>query len=217
MDNITVINDYYSKSYKTLIRSTDSTPEEIRKAIELLGAEIGKVIFGKYFTILKQIKTPMGFSIDSLFPSQKRVAIITTKDDFEYLGKGMKTVFENTISGYINFEGIRGAQALNSHIRDMMLPDQGNEPISTLIIGKAVLATGCTAITLTKTAFKKYMPRNLVIASIFYSKQGLQDIISELPNADMVLIGEPDNINSEGMLEPGIGNLDQRINECKKA
>ena len=136
MDSVTIINDKYSKSYKSVIRAIDSTPEHIQKAVELLGTEIGKVIFGKYFTVSKKITTAMGFSVDSLFPSQQRVAIITTKDDFEYLRKGMESVFENTISGYINFEGARGAQALINPVRDMILPEQGTEPMDPIALDR---------------------------------------------------------------------------------
>jgi uracil phosphoribosyltransferase len=211
MDNIKRINDKFSESYKSVIRNVTSSSEEIQGAIKILGTELGKFIFGQYFTKNKNIETPMGLSIDSLFPNQHKIAIMTTKDDFEYLGKGLESIFENTISGYMNFEGQRGLQALNSSVREMCLPEQGNEPINTLLIGKAVLATGCTAISLTKTALQKYMPRNLIICSIFYSRQGVKDIVTSLPNADIILVGEPDNIDTDGMLVPGIGNLDERI------
>lgn len=52
-------------------------------------------------------------------------------------------------------------------------------------MGKAVLATGCTAMHLTKSAIKKCMPRNVVIFSIFYTEEAIAELRRELPNVDI--------------------------------
>jgi hypothetical protein len=123
---------------------------------------------------------------------------------------------DNSLSGFMDFKGRRGVTALDSPVRNIDLPHSSDEPVVNLIIGKAVLATGCTAISLTKESTRKYMPRRIIIASCFYSKKGVSELMHEIPNADLILVGEADKINNDGMLEPGIGNLDQRLHaDCK--
>lgn len=215
MENITILESDYCQSQKSIIRSESSSPELLKKSIFNLGEEFAKTITEKYDLKQKTIRTPMSHTIEALLPKYSRSVIITTKDDFESLGMGLNNKLENSLLGYMDFEGRRGAAALDSPIRNIDLPNSTDEPVVNLIIGKAVLATGCTAVSLTKESVIKYMPRRIIIASCFYSKRGVSELMHEIPNADLILVGEDDRINDDGMLEPGIGNLDHRLhNEC---
>jgi uracil phosphoribosyltransferase len=78
---------------------------------------------------------------------------------------------------------------------------------------KSVLASGCTAVSLAKRSLEIYQPCNLIIASVFYSVNGLNEIFNELPSAEMCIFGEADEIDSKGMLIPGMGDLDGRISK----
>ena len=193
------------------MRSESSSPTSLNKAIINLGEEFAKVVIEKYDLAKKTIRTPMFHELEALVPIHSRSVIITTKDDFEFLGKGLSNKIDNSLLGFMDFEGRRGTTALNNPIRNIDLPHSSDEPVVNLIIGKAVLATGCTAISLTKESMRKYMPRRIIIASCFYSKRGVSELIHEIPNADLILVGEADKINDDGMLEPGIGNLDHRL------
>ena len=201
------IDTEFTEAHKAVIRSLASSSQEIKNSIHLLGEELAKEIVKTYFIFERQISTPMGFNLNLPFPEYPHTAIVTTKDDFKYLAYGIGHVLENCIIGYMDFRGLRGIQALNAKIRHMKLPEPKSGPVNTLIIGKAVLATGCTAISLTKTAMQKYMPRRTIVATVFYSQQGVNELLQDIPNIDVFLIGKSDQINSDGMLEPGIGNL----------
>ena len=176
-----------------------------------VGEEIGKVIVERYFMDRKNIRTPMNEDVIAIVPKVPLCAIVSTKDDFEFLGKGLSRILENSVNGYMDFEGRRGREALNSHIAHMELPEAKGQSVHTLVIAKAVLATGCTAVHLAKTAQKKYMPRNILIVSVFYSEKGVLELQHEVPNADIVVVGKPDSVDENGMLTPGVGNLDQRL------
>jgi len=206
-----LIEDAYTDGQKSIIRSSASGTEELRKAVSRIGVEIGKTLVKEYFLEAMEIRTPMDATLSKLLPRIPLCAIITTKDDFYFLGQGISSILDNSISGYMDFEGQRGLQALNADITHMELPNAKGQHIDTLIIAKAVLATGCTAIHLTKTAFNRYLPRKLIIASVFYSRQGVADLSHELPNADLILVGDEDQVNDNGMLVPGVGNLDLRL------
>lgn len=213
MDNIIMLNEDFVIAQTSIIRNKDSSPSQLQKSLFLLGQEIGKKIVEKYYLCKEDIVTPMNQALNSLLPKVPLSIIITTKDDLEYMGKGIASVLENCELGYMDFEGRRGLQALNSPIRYIELPELSNKAVDSLIVAKAVLATGCTAISLTKTALSKFFPKRLIIATIFYSKKGLSDLLEEFPHADIFVVGQPDEINEDGMLVPGIGNLDQRLKE----
>lgn len=204
------INSKFCESHKTVIRSNDSCKCKIQSSLTILGEEIGKAISENFFIDTKTITTPMDQQFSGYFQEHPLVSLITTIDDAPFLGAGLLKIFENSISGHMDFSGLRGPQALNAKIRNINLPDSKLGSVNTLIVAKSVLATGCTAISLTKAAIQKYMPRNVIIASIFYSMQGVTELRHSLANADIFLIGAPDKINTNGMLEPGVGNLDER-------
>ena len=95
----------------------------------------------------------------------------------------------------------------------MSLPEPRKEfPTDSVIIAKSVLATGCTAISLTRKAVEMYNPRNVIIASIFYSDIGIAEMLNEISTAQIFTFGKADSLDENGMLIPGVGNLDQRLN-----
>jgi uracil phosphoribosyltransferase len=205
------LDSLYSESHKSVIRDSRSLPAELKESVRRLGEEIGKKVITDNFLVRESITTPMNSQLDGILPKIPLCVVITTKDDFSFLGTGISSILQNSISGYMDFNGQRGIQALNADIRHMELPEPKGQAVHTLIIAKAVLATGCTAIHLAKKAISKYMPRNIIIASVFYSQNALAELSYEIPNSDIIVVGEPDMLDDDGMLIPGIGNLDNRL------
>jgi uracil phosphoribosyltransferase len=206
-----VLNSAYAESQKSIIRDSRSTPDDLKRSINALGEEIGRKLIVDHFLFEESITTPMNSNVRGFLPKIPLCAIITTRDDFAFLGKGISSTLQNSISGYMDFEGQRGVQALNANIRHMELPELKGQHVHTLIIAKAVLATGCTATHLAKVAINTYMPRQIIITSIFYSEHAVAELNHEIPNADILTVGVSDTLNEDGMLVPGIGNLDQRL------
>jgi len=64
---------------------------------------------------------------------------------------------------------------------------------------------------LARRVLEKYNPEKVIVASIFYSNQGVQEVQNEIKNAGIYVIGEPDSVRLDGMLVPGFGNLDKRL------
>lgn len=93
------------------------------------------------------------------------------------------------------------------------MPDvKPGQYIKTLIVAKSVLATGCTAVHLARKAIETYNAQSIIIASVFYSEIGINEITNELPQSKIYVFGDPDKLNADGMLVPGVGNLDMRLN-----
>lgn len=166
MAEILKVSSAYALALKAIIRNKQSSPEELRVALSRLGEEIGRRTAERFLTQQSIITTPLDEETEEITIGNHVCAIVTTKDDLEIFGQAIANIVEPCVVGYMNFEGRRGMAALTSSVREIQLP-QTSEAIDVLVAAKAVLATGCTAITLTRTAIREYKPVKLVIATIF--------------------------------------------------
>jgi uracil phosphoribosyltransferase len=193
-----------------LVRNRDSTPEQVRDSLLRLGEEVGRQILAACFLDRTTVTTPMGEEVDALTSANELSVVITTKFDLETFGSALASSLTPSKVGYMNFEGRRGFDALNSPVREIELPDLRNRTVSSIVIAKSCLATGCTAISLAKSAAQEYMPRRMIIVAVFYSLEGLMELEEAFPHSEIFVVGEPDEIDEDGMLHPGVGLLEAR-------
>lgn len=212
--NIMVIDSAYSCALATDVRDINSSSQVLRQRLTDLGRLFGEKIVGDEYVSATKITTPMGRLYNGLVMAPARTVVVSTRDDYEYFANGISvTLPGEALRGYMDFGGLRGPDTLSSGIRAIELPTiKIGQIVDTVIIAKSVLASGCTAISLAKKAMSIYYPPKLIIAAVFYSEQGIYDLYSELPNIHAIYIhNEPDNLTQDGMLIPGVGNIDQRL------
>jgi len=206
------IENQYSTMLLTEVRDQNTSSEVLQDRLSRLGRIMGEKIIGKELTSSHKVKTPLGFHVDGLRMMQSLTVVISTRDDYNYFANGLISPFENVIRGYMDFGGLRGAQTLSNPIRAISLPEvKSGQVVETLIIAKSVLATGCTVISLTKKAIETYYPNKIIIACIFYSERGLVELKQDIPQSKVYVYGTPDELDENGMLVPGIGNIDERL------
>lgn len=203
------IKNEYTEVLKNTVRDQQTNDKLLTKSLYSLGAEIGKYILEEYLIKKKEINTPMNVTYLGTYVEEKNIVVISTKDDYKFFGNGIASLFTSVSRGYIEFNGDRGEAALKNTCRSMSMPDNSN--VDMVIIAKSVIATGCTAITLAKKAYEKYNPEYLVIVGAFYSDRGVKELRDSCRNAIIISVGDPDELRSDGMLVPGVGNLDERI------
>lgn len=207
------IQTKYCTNFKTLIRNKETLAEDLRIYLNKIGCELGKEISEEFETQNETIITPLEekFS-EKIFLPQINV-IISTKDDYPYLNEGINsTIVGTNYRGYMNFNGIRGIDALTAEIRDIKLPLLKHQ-VDNLIIAKTVLASSCTAISLAERAYEEYRPKNLIFSAIFYSEYGIKELFEKFPQSKILVVDEPDQITENGMLIPGLGDIDERIKD----
>ncbi|MGV9662772.1 uracil phosphoribosyltransferase [Nocardia niigatensis] len=193
-----------------VVRDRNSSPVQIREALSRLGREFSREI-SSWDARLAEVVTPLGEAAQVVTLHRGLTAVVTTKGDYDTFGLSLASALEPSIVGYMNFEGRRAQAALNTPIREVELPAAGNRQVGSLVVAKSVLATGCTAISLTDTAFDLYRPGKLIICSIFYSLSGVCELVARFPAATVLVLGEPDKIDENGILHPGVGLLEERI------
>ena len=162
------IEDSYTEILVTKVRNTATPKDELQNALRLLGQRMGQIISSELFSEKCEITTPMGYKHIGLCTIPHNTVIISTRDDYNYFAEGIQSTMNNVVRGYMDFEGRRGKDALSSPIRSMSLPEPRKEfPTDSVIIAKSVLATGCTAISLTRKAVEMYNPRNVIMLLYF--------------------------------------------------
>ena len=209
MPNVFIITGSQVERLKNVIRDSRTSATIIRSAITSLTHILSQEMH-KPDVVERNFTTPMGIQTSGEILSFPVRVVVTTRDDRDSMGEALSIAFGSCALGCMDFEGRRALEALNQPVRHASLPIV-DRSIDTLIVGKVVLATGCTAITLTKTAQANYSPNRVFICSLFYSEQGISDLRSDFPDADIFLTGNPDKIQPDGMLVPGVGIIDKRI------
>lgn len=197
-----------SSNYATLqagvIRNRESTSDEIRVALTRLGEEIGRSIVSVCHVKAASITTRLNDALETIVLDKALSVVITTKTDMPTFGRAIASVMNPCVQGSMNFEGRRGLAALNAPIRGMDLPELGSRQVESVVIGKSILATGCTAISLTKSAMQEYSPMKVIIAAVFYSLSGLSEVQHVFPNSVIFVVGEPIPLNDDGTLAIGL-------------
>jgi uracil phosphoribosyltransferase len=203
--------DPYALALAAVVRRAASSPEELKGALQALGEVVAQAVVGQLFLQPETFRTPMGVEMRSNLPRFPLTVAITTKEDREHFASGLPRALGNCELGTMDFEGRRGPDALTGPVRTLVIPELHGQRVDSLVVAKAALATGCTAVSLTRNALTKYTPDRLIIASAFYSVRGLRMLRDEFPNAHIFVVGDPDEINSDGVLVPGIGMLEDRL------
>jgi uracil phosphoribosyltransferase len=211
--NVNIIEDRYVLALITDIRAEGSGSDLLKHRLFNLGSVIGSKIVADTMLSDSEVVTPMKQLFKGLSFSSSSTVIYSTKDDYASFARGISSAIPESLQGYMDFQGERGAEALTKPVRAVSHPEiKTGTYIETVIIAKAVLATGCTAISLTKNIMSKFHPKNLIVATAFYTESGINDLYSEIPGIQSIyVVGKPDSLTKEGMLIPGVGNLDARL------
>lgn len=194
-----------------VVRDDDSSPKEIRDALASLARSVADEILERFGYDAAEVTTPLSEEITVARRRSGRTIVISTRADYEPFGRVIANELSPAWSGYMDFGSVRGRAALNAPIREISIPEKGEGSIDTVVVAKSVLATGCTAVSLARIAMEEYQPRQTLIATVFYSREGLLELAAEIPEADIFVVGDPDRLDSDGILHPGIGMLDERI------
>ena len=208
-----IIEDTYSLALQTVIRSKSTEKEQLRDALLKLGNKVGIDISADNMLTKSEVVTPMEQVFQGYLFSDSLNLVYSTKDDYQYFARGISLAIPNSMQGYFDFQGVRGLDALTQPIRAVSHPPVNEKAnVDTVIVAKAVLATGCTAISLARNIVSKYQPKHLIIASALYSHRGVSELLEELPIIKFIYtVGRPDALDENGMLIPGVGNLDNRL------
>jgi uracil phosphoribosyltransferase len=208
-----IIEDKYSLALQTIIRSRNTDKEDLRGGLVTLGQKMGIDIVSDNMLEETEVSTPMNQIFQGYSFSNSINLVYSTKDDYEYFAKGISLAIPNSMQGYFDFQGVRGPDALTQPVRAVSHPViKPGTIVDTVVIAKAVLATGCTAISLAKNIMSKFQPKNLIVVSAFYSEPGIKELFLGIPNIKFIYtVGTADNLNEDGMLIPGVGNLDSRL------
>ncbi len=191
------------------VRNAESDSAAVRDSLRKLGEIAGLRIARRWFSANKEFMTPMSQPVSGAVQEAVNVCVVSTSDEYSVFGAGIASCFRGCLRGQLDFHGRRGADALRGPVNSYKLP-QKRGAVDAVVVAKSVLATGCTAIRLLDDAQKEYTPKHLIVATVFFSERGIQEVRERYPHLDIVAFGKPDSLNGDGMLTPGVGNIDLR-------
>lgn len=202
----------YFEAYKNQVRDVQAPAENLPPALAKLGRQVAQAIMRDALNGAPQVQilTPQGQSVASPIPRLPNTLVLTTKQERSYLGASIKDELGALHAGYLAFGSLRGPAVLDATPTEAAWPKVGTR-IELLVIAKSVLASGCTALALARRAIDRFQPAQVVIASIFYSEEGVTEMLADLPNVNVYVLGEADRLTQDGMLEPGIGLIEERL------
>lgn len=202
----------YFEAYKNQVRDVQAPAQSLPPALVRLGRQVAQAIMQDALGDAPQVqvRTPMGQTVTGPVPRLPHTLVLTTKQERSYLGKPIQEELGALYVGYLDFGNLRGPEVLDAAPTEAAWPAVGTR-VGLLVIAKSVLASGCTALALARRAIDRFQPAQVVIASIFYSNEGVAEMQVELPNAKLYVLGEADRLTRDGMLEPGVGLIEERL------
>ena len=209
MNRVETVNDADFEILLSAVRDEQTDPDVLRSALRQLGEIAGLRIARKWFSSKRELMTPMRQPYLGIVQEDVNVCVVSTRDDFQHFGFGVASRFPGCLRGYLDLHGRRGIDALRSPIVSHQLPPKRGD-VDAVIVAKSILATGCTAMRLLDATKKAYAPDRIIVTAVFHSQKGLREVLEANSVCEAVFFGEPDDLDGNGMLIPGVGNLDSR-------
>ncbi|AZI45281.1 hypothetical protein EHF33_20440 (plasmid) [Deinococcus psychrotolerans] len=202
----------YYEAYKNQVRDAQAPTSSLPPVLAQLGRQVAAAIMADALTTATNVSltTPQGKTVTGPIPKLPQTLVITTKEERSHLGVPIQQELGALYTGYLSFGNIRGNAVLTAKPVEAAWPVI-EEQLKLLVIAKSVLASGCTALALAQNAIARFQPAQVIIASIFYSDEGISQMQSALPNVRIYVLGEADYLTKDGMLEPGVGLLEERL------
>jgi uracil phosphoribosyltransferase len=173
-----------------------------RKNLERLG-EIMAYEISKNLTYSKEeIETPLGIS-EMLTLDEHPVLITIIRAGLPF-HQGFLNVFDHADSGFIAaFRHTKKSGEFEIHKKYENTPDLDDKVV---IIADPMLATGKSLVLCCKELLSQYNIRELHIAAVIASEEGVQHVRAFIPEAHL-WIGDVDNeLTSKSYIVPGLGD-----------
>jgi len=194
-----VVNDFISE-----LRDVDIQKDRLRfrRNLERVGAAMAYEISKTLEFEKKDIETPLGVaSMNTLAEQPILVTIIRSGLPFH---QGFLNVFDRADSGFIAaFRHTKKSGEFEIHKKYSNIPSLEEK---TVIITDPLIATGKSLVLTCKEILSEYNIRELHIASIIATEEGMQHIRAYIPEAH-VWTGDVDNeLTSKSFIVPGLGD-----------
>ena len=173
-----------------------------RKNLERLG-EIMAYEISKNLTYSKEeVETPLGIS-EMLTLDEQPVLITIIRAGLPF-HQGFLNVFDHADSGFIAaFRHTKKSGEFEIHKKYENTPDLDDKVV---IIADPMLATGKSLVLCCKELLSQYNIRELHIAAVIASEEGVQHVRAFIPEAHL-WIGDVDNeLTSKSYIVPGLGD-----------
>jgi uracil phosphoribosyltransferase len=215
MRHIIIVKDEYIEALKLRIRDMRTDGARIARDLQLLGQEMAKHLVKHFFLEQRQVVTPMDHTVDGLAPAIPQCVIVSKHEEHAHFATGAQYILDGSERGFVDFGGKRGPEVSKREPVGVKFPSLRGNDVDTIVVAKAGIAGGCTVKEMARLATEKYGPCRIVFMAAFYTREGVDGIRREFAKGTFVVAGDPDTLNNERMLIPGIGQLNERLRSAK--
>lgn len=173
-----------------------------RRNLERLGEALAYEISKTLTYSLEEIETPLGVAeMHTLVDQPVLITLIRAGLPFH---QGFLNVFDQADSGFIAaYRHTKKSGEFEIHRKYENTPDLEDKVV---IISDPMLATGKSLVLCCKELLSKYNIKELHIATIIASQEGLQHLRAFVPEAQ-IWVGDVDNeLTSKSYIVPGLGD-----------
>jgi uracil phosphoribosyltransferase len=195
----------------TQARAHETNATEFRELLRKIGLFFGYEIANMLEYEEVNVTTPMNADHHGVRLCNN-VVVVSSFEDADYFAAGIRDVFPLALVGKIDALRTYAEGRWRAPIQKAELPKEV-PPESAVVIAKAILASGCTAISLIGKTLEIVKPKSMIVAAIIAHQDACHEIANEYPYVSMeFMIGEMDPVLDEkGYVIPGIGNISDRL------
>ena len=191
----------------TLVRDKRTTQVAFRKAIYRLGRcmayEFLRTMDTKEFTV----ETPLGPAQGGEIRGRDRIVIILILRAAIPFVEGMYKNFPMARTGVVSaWRGKPPDFAIE--VNYTKIPKVGRDDV--VVIADPMLATGHTLREVAKRVLKQGRPKRLAFFSVIATKQGIDYVAKDFPQAEFYTCAVDPSLNDHGYIVPGLGDAGDR-------
>ncbi len=182
--------------------NTQQDKQRFRNNQQRLGEILAYEISKKFKYITTEVQTPLGIAIVNVPDTQPILATILRAGlPFH---QGFMNVFDKSPSAFITaYRKVKKTGAFIINIDHISSPDLEDK---TVIICDTMLATGQSIVMVCKELIAQYAIKELHIAAIIASSEGVEHVRANLPRAHLWLGAIDEEMTSKAYIVPGLGD-----------
>jgi uracil phosphoribosyltransferase len=201
-----VLSDYPSVLSQFLLELRDTSIHtdrwRFRRNIERMGEVFAYEISRKLEFEMLSVQTPLG--IAEGFSLTKQPVIATVLRAGLPLQTGLLNFFDRADAAYITaYRTGESKKGVTVNLQYVATPNLSGR---TLILADTMLATGTSLVLAYEEIVKISVPSSVHIVSVIASRQGLEHVQKNIPNADFWIGAIDEKLNAKQYIVPGLGD-----------
>jgi len=213
-DRTAVVTHALAQHTLTELRSVDTEQVAFRKGLVRLGRICGYEVIDTWLeTEDTPVQTPLTETTGARVTGLDDVVIVNVLRAATPFVEGLLKAFPQARQGVISASrdeeaGMNEDGEFPISVQYVKLPEI--RPEDTVIVADPMLATGSTMAAVLGALLDGATPEQLLVLSAVSAPEGVEQISTEFPAAELVTVSVDDHLDDDGFIVPGLGDAGDR-------